>query len=225
MAPLFRRFFKTLFGAMAIAASVALAYALPITPTLAPSVPEPLESPGTPQHETVSVLFVGDMFFDRFIRRVMETAGGDYVFSCMYPLLAQADFVVGNLEGPITPYASVTRENSVNEPDHFKFTFPPSVAETLKRHNFAGVNIGNNHIGNFGLEGMRTTREYLDAAGVGHFGGLSGDEPVLHKDSNEVPLSFISYNQFGGDSAEMVAKKKSGRGNPRPRRDCLYSLG
>jgi gamma-polyglutamate biosynthesis protein CapA len=173
----------------------------PITPEMSVSFVE------EDRTETTRVLFVGDMFFDRFIRRVMETAGDEYVFSCIATLLARADFVVGNLEGPITPHDSVTRENATNEPDHFKFTFSPSIAETLARYHFAAVNLGNNHIGNFGLEGMHSTREYLGAAGIGHFGGLGGDEPILHKDSDGVRLSFVSYNQFGGDSAETVSKK------------------
>jgi poly-gamma-glutamate synthesis protein (capsule biosynthesis protein) len=62
--------------------------------------------------------------------------------------------------------------------------------------------MGNNHITNFGEEGVASTREYLDKAGVAYFGGVHGDEPVYHTDTN---LSFVSYNQFGGNSPDEVA--------------------
>lgn len=153
----------------------------------------------------VSVLFVGDMFFDRYIRTVMETVGEDYIFSCVYPLLAEADFVVGNLEGPITDNPSVSRGTTPDSPDHFRFTFPRGVAEALKRNNFDAVSLGNNHIGNFGREGISKTKQYLEDAGVNYFGGLSGDEPLYRKDANGVPLTFVAYNQFGGSAVEDVA--------------------
>lgn len=174
---------------------------------LMPSNPKTI--PFTPDSETrvgdANILFVGDMFFDRHIRKTIETVGADFVFSCVYPLLSRADFVVGNLEGPITDNASVSSGTKPEELDHFRFTFPPSVAEALKRNNISVVNLGNNHIGNFGREGMQRTKDYLDASGVAYFGGLVNDEPVFRKDASGIPLSFISYNQFGGSSDTDVA--------------------
>lgn len=169
----------------------------------------PQSIPFTPDSETkvadASILFVGDMFFDRYIRKIVETAGADYVFSCIYPLLSRADFVVGNLEGPITDNASVASGTKPDSLDHFRFTFPPSVAEALKRNNISVVNLGNNHIANFGREGIQRTKDYLNAVGVAYFGGVSTDEPVYRKDASGIPLSFVSYNQFGGSSDTDVA--------------------
>ncbi|MBY0538914.1 CapA family protein [Patescibacteria group bacterium] len=169
----------------------------------------PRTIPFTPDSEKniadANILFVGDMFFDRHIRKTIETVGADFVFSCIYPLLSRADFVVGNLEGPITDNASVSSGTTPENLDHFRFTFPPSVAESLKRNNISVVSLGNNHIANFGREGIQRTKEYLDASGVAYFGGLSGDEPVYRKDAHGIPLSFVSYNQFGGSSDTDVA--------------------
>jgi poly-gamma-glutamate synthesis protein (capsule biosynthesis protein) len=153
----------------------------------------------------LKILVVGDLMFDRQIRSVGERAGEDYLLSCADPLLAEADLVMGNLEGPITDNFSVSQGSVVGSPANYQFTFPPTTAALLARHNFKLVNLGNNHIGNFGWAGIGETKKYLDEAGVNYFGGLAGDSPVYQLDQNGFPLSFVNYNQFGGETAEVVA--------------------
>jgi poly-gamma-glutamate synthesis protein (capsule biosynthesis protein) len=155
---------------------------------------------------TTDILFVGDMNFDRYIRKVTDTRGSAYLFSCIDPLLKSADLVVGNLEGPITGYPSVSEGTVVGTPDNYRFTFSTSTAALLAKHNIQVVNIGNNHIGDFGREGISSTKEKLSGAGVSYFGGLAGDSSVHRMISKGIKLSFVSYNQFGGDSAEKVAE-------------------
>jgi gamma-polyglutamate biosynthesis protein CapA len=154
-----------------------------------------------------TILVVGDMFFDRHIRLSQERFGGDWTFSCLGDILHTAEIVVGNLEGPITDKPSVsvgTKPGSVN---NFRFTFPTSTAPLLAEHNIRIVNIGNNHIGNFGEEGIAETRSHLERAGIGFFGGLEGDESVYRKEIGGIPFSFVSYNEFGGDSPAIVAER------------------
>jgi poly-gamma-glutamate synthesis protein (capsule biosynthesis protein) len=151
------------------------------------------------------VLFVGDMFFDRFIRQKSERLGPDFPFLCIDPLLHSADMVVGNLEGPITDHGSVSVGTIPGSPNNYRFTFPIQTAAALLRHNIKAVSLGNNHILNFGRDGLEQTRRFLDAAGVGHFGGVAGSEPVYRIDLNGVKLSFVAYNQFGGSAPQDVA--------------------
>ena len=100
------------------------------------------------------VLFVGDMFFDRFIRQKSDRVGADFPFSCIDPLLRSADMVVGNLEGPITDNGSISVGTVPGSPNNYRFTFPKATAALLLRHNVKAVSIGNNHILNFGHEGL-----------------------------------------------------------------------
>lgn len=165
-----------------------------------------LSSPGGGYSSEVKVLFVGDMMFDRYIRQVNNKHGEDFFFSCIDPLLQSADFVLGNLEGPITAYPSVSLGTTSNSPGHYRFTFPTTTAEALFRHNIRVVSIGNNHISNYGSEGIASTHKYLSEAGVAYFGGLAGDSPVYRTTRQGIDLSFVNYNQFGGDPAEKVAK-------------------
>jgi len=178
------------------------AYGLP-----APNVQAP--APKDDTSDIARVLFAGDMFFDRYIRRITERVGGDFIFSCIRHRLLESDLVVGNLEGPITSHASVSAGTKPHDDGHFRFTFPPDTAELLKRNNIGAVSLGNNHIGNFGLDGMQQTRTALEASGIHHFGGLGGDEPILRIEVAGVPLSFISYNQFGGNGPDAILEKIS----------------
>jgi len=166
-----------------------------------------------PGADRARVLFVGDMFFDRFIRQKSERLGPDFPFLCIDPLLHSADLVVGNLEGPITDNRSVSVGTIPGSPNNYRFTFPIQTAAALLRHNVKAVSLGNNHILNFGRDGLEQTRRALDAAGVGHFGGVAGSEPVCRIDLNGVKLSFVAYNQFGGsapqDVADVVARERA----------------
>lgn len=162
------------------------------------------------------ILFVGDMFFDRQIRKVISNKGGDYIFDCLDNYLKEFDLVVGNLEGPITDNPSVSLGSEIGSPQNFVFTFPPLTAKLLHKNNVKVVSLSNNHIGNFGGEGIAATHKYLDQAGVKYFGGILGNEPILRKTVSAINFSFVSYNQFGGKNSEQVAQDiKSEKTNQR----------
>lgn len=167
-------------------------------------------STGTPVLHPIfeaKLIFVGDMMFDRHIRKMSEEKGDDFIFSCIDSELARADLVVGNLEGPITLHASVSKGSKVGSPDNYRFTFSSTTAELLARHHIQLVNLGNNHISNFGLSGIASTRAYLEQADVAYFGGLRGNAPVYRAMIGGIDLSFVNYNEFGGDTIDIVAKE------------------
>lgn len=143
-----------------------------------------------------TVLFGGDMMFDRTVRTTVYNKGGDFIFSCLDPLLKQQDLVVANLEGPITTNPSTSELSSPGDSNNYTFTFPLSTADLLVAHNIRLVNIGNNHIENFGNDGVRSTIATLTHSGVDYF----GDPISFHEATttiNSIPLAFINYNEFG----------------------------
>src|SRR3990167_7042114 len=93
----------------ATAAIVALAFIA--YPTFAEGPLRPGEHglpPLSVPRREATVIFGGDMLFDRTIREAMEAKGEDFIFSCIDEVLSEADVVVANLEGPITEYPSVS---------------------------------------------------------------------------------------------------------------------
>lgn len=163
---------------------------------------------------SVTILFVGDMMFDRSVRTTMDEKGDDFVFSCSAALLQSSDVTVGNLEGPITSAPSKSVGSAVGGPNNFTFTFDPAVARQLYRHNVRIVNIGNNHILNFGTDGVAETKEYLSKSHVDYFGAVAGkDTTVLSKEIHGVKVAFINYNQFGdpGGAAQALIQIRRAR--------------
>jgi poly-gamma-glutamate synthesis protein (capsule biosynthesis protein) len=152
----------------------------------------------------VRVIFGGDLMFDRTIRTIIDKKGGDFLFSCIDPLLQSADIVVANLEGPITTNPSKSTQTRPGHIDNMTFTFATSTAPLLLRHNIRIVNLGNNHIYNFGASGVTSTIDVLRTAGVGYFGDPL-QASMLSGEINHVHIAYINYNQFiGADSASTT---------------------
>jgi len=142
------------------------------------------------------ILLVGDLMFDRGIRYYAKINSGNYfIFDKISPTLLENDLVVANLEGPITDNKSVSAGTAAGSADNYFFTFDPSLATTLFKENIKIVDLGNNHILNFGREGLASTKNYLDKAGVGYFG--APDYPKsTSTEINGIKVTFISYNEF-----------------------------
>ncbi len=169
----------------------------------------------TPMPPSIKLLFGGDLMFDRNIRLLGEEIGYSNLFSpALKQLLQQHDLVIANLEGPITDEPSVSVYTAPGSSKNFIFTFAPETAELLNELNIGLVNLGNNHIFNFGVSGAESTYQYLDQAGVDYFGWLgdSASAMVLNKpavilDEGDFTLGFVNYNQFGNQDFSLVLQE------------------
>jgi hypothetical protein len=158
--------------------------------------------------KNVDIIFVGDVMLDRHIRLNARKNSKDYIFSEISPLLQSADLVVANLEGPITTFNSVSEGSAVGSPNNFLFTFEPEWVKTLVNNKILLVNLGNNHIWNFGAEGVKQTKQHLDEGGIQYFGALSAQEEKgrwLMVELGGMQVAFVSYNEFinGGVQAAL----------------------
>lgn len=177
--------------------------------------PSAFFAPERVEEKKAVILFGGDMMFDRSIRLAAQREGDDFILSCIVDMLHDADIVVANLEGPITTHASVSIDSVVGSGENVTFTFPTSTATLLARHNIALVNVGNNHIMNFGAEGLEQTRKWLSGAGVESFGDPKSDN-VAHIEIDGIPFSFVSWSDWTGGSkgkiiGQVRAEAESGR--------------
>ena len=155
----------------------------------------------------IRILFVGDMMFDRYIRQTSDRSGYALLFKDVISLLKDKDLVIGNLEGPITENRSVSLNSRVGEKNNYIFTFDPEVAQVLARENINLVNIGNNHIANFGSSGIASTRKYLTDNSVDFFGDPEDvDSRFVIKEINGLKIAFINYNQFVTEAKQKTLK-------------------
>lgn len=144
-----------------------------------------------------TLLFGGDLMFDRYIRTAMQRHGNDFPLAPLKKTLARADLVVANLEGPITREASLSEKSAMGSRENYFFTFDPAVASVLKVFNIGVVNLGNNHTLNFGEGGVKETEEFLRAAQVEYFGTpLTRTDRYLIKTIQGIKVALVNYNQF-----------------------------
>ncbi len=150
--------------------------------------------------ESIDILFLGDMMFDRGIRYYAQKQGNyNFIFEKVFLLLSEKDLVVANLEGPITDNKSVSITAKTETPNSYYFTFDPLIANLLYSNNVKLVSLGNNHIMNFGKDGLASTENYLETAGVEYFGSPNGQTSIL-KEIEGLKIAFVGFNQFGGSS-------------------------
>ncbi len=156
---------------------------------------------------TIQILFGGDVMLDRHIRMAARKRGG-YVFilAGMKDWLNSYDVVVVNLEGPITNYRSVSVGSKPGGKGNYTFTFEPKTASFLLKHNMRLVNLGNNHILNFGIRGLDQTLKFLTQNQVDYFGQPNNNKRWQIKDFNGFKIGFINYNQFVKEGKFYVFK-------------------
>jgi len=168
--------------------------ALPAEPVLAEKTEKMEET-----EKTARILFVGDIMLDRGVIYYSEKSAGKnangFIFEKIHQELLKNDIVVANLEGPITDNESVSISAKQDSPEIFYFTFNPSWAKTLSENNIRLVDLGNNHILNFGGQGLAETKKYLREAGVDYFGAPDYPKSIAIE-INGIKVAFISYNEF-----------------------------
>lgn len=109
-----------------------------------------------------TLLFVGDIMLSRGVDyMVKKYGGGDY----RYPFLniadefKKADFLFGNLEGPIS-------ERGANQGSIYSFRAEPKAVEGLMFAGFDVMSLANNHILDWGRDALADTASILAINGV-----------------------------------------------------------
>ena len=149
--------------------------------------------------ERVTLLFAGDVMLDDGPGRTI--AGGGDPLAAIAPLLATADFRIGNMECPLA---------TGGQPHPTKIaTFraaPQTVAVLSGR--FDAMSVANNHSGDYGQEAFLETLQHLDQNGIATFGGgrnLSEAHRPLWIERNGLRIAILGYNEFKPRSFEAGA--------------------
>jgi poly-gamma-glutamate synthesis protein (capsule biosynthesis protein) len=165
---------------------------------------------GSPKESVTEVLFVGDLIFDRTIRTYADMYGDDHPFSCVEDELRAYDMVVANLEGPITDNPSVSAIPPYSGPNNTRFTMPIRTAAVLARYGIHAVSLGNNHIYDFGGEGIDATRQALTASGIVFAGDpRDASNTAVRIETVPVPFTMVVFNEFFGSAEDTIAAIRS----------------
>ncbi|WP_079433902.1 CapA family protein [Zoogloea sp. LCSB751] len=151
------------------------------------------------QAEELRILFAGDIMLADGPGKAI--AAGRDPLAAVAPLLAGADYRIGNLECAVaksgTPIA--------NKP--YVFRAEPDVVKVLKGR-FDAVAVANNHAGDFGKAAFVETMEHVAAAGIGVVGGgrnLAEAHRPLWIKAKGLRIAILAYNEFKPRSFEAGA--------------------
>jgi poly-gamma-glutamate synthesis protein (capsule biosynthesis protein) len=159
----------------------------------------------TEDKKELNLLLVGDIMLDRNIRKkiIENKSPENFVDNFLGNLREQNknyDYVVGNLEGPITDNNTKTYDIHGKYTGLLTFTFSTSTPEILKLLNIKVVSLANNHTDNFDNQGFQDTMRFLGVGNIKYFGNPY-NQNINNKLSNivcekEICIAYIGYNQF-----------------------------
>jgi poly-gamma-glutamate synthesis protein (capsule biosynthesis protein) len=117
----------------------------------------------------VRIAFFGDTLLGGVGQETIDRFGYGYPLEGLAPLLAGVDLVVANHEGPLT---SLERPATKLDTGRKRYWYRglPEAASALAEAGVKMVSLANNHIMDFGIEGLADTIQALDAAGIAHTG-------------------------------------------------------
>ncbi len=163
-----------------------------------------IAEPVIPVTRPATIIFAGDMNFDRYIRQTAEHNGYDSIFTHIRDVMYESDCVFANLEGPITEHGSVSQGSAFGSAQNYQFTFDPVIRDTLKNMNVCAVNLGNNHIHNFGDDGIYSTKKFLEEKEFLYVGdtGLAEEKRYDVITINDIKIGVVNYNAFVVQSPE-----------------------
>src|SRR3990170_3730784 len=146
-----------------------------------------------------TVIATGDVIPARYTDVIIRQRGDDFLYTvaATKDITAAADLTVINLEAPLVDYCAYHDEG-------FTFCGRPGFVAALQAAGVDLATLENNHIGNYGLEGISETEQTLAAAGIGFADRIT---PAI-KDVRGLKFGFLAFNGVGEtiDRTAMTAQ-------------------
>lgn len=162
-----------------------------------------IKEPAKP--DTVRMMFVGDMMFDRGVESsVNRNFDGDFgkLFENL-EILKEADVVFGNLEGPVS-------DKGRNVGSIYSFRMDPVILPILKEYGFDMVSFANNHVGDYSQAAFEDTLSRLAENNISYTGAgwnKSDVSKVKIIEKNGIKIGFLGFTDVGPNW--MEAKESS----------------
>lgn len=143
------------------------------------------------KHEPLYLVAVGDIMLSRYVaQKIKEHEDPGYPFAEVKWFLQSGDIAFGNLEGSVTPGRDIKIPEMVLRAD-------PCVAPALKDAGFDILSLANNHLPDFGVQGVLDTMRYLDDAIISHTGAGRNEEEAYiprYMEAKGLKLAFLAFN-------------------------------
>ena len=157
---------------------------------------------------------VGDIMPARGVQDILigKKDGKEIIFSDTLPLLQSFDFLIGNLEGPVTYHKTVIEKA-------YNFKFRSRVLGELKKAGFDYLSQVNNHCFDYEEKGFLDTLYYLDKYGIAASGsGKTLDEALkpARFTSNGSNFSITALADYPAEKEKFEGRKETEAGSDKP---------
>ena len=153
---------------------------------------------GAKAEKTVLMTFAGDCTLggEEYVNKTEESFaafagkyGYDYFFANFREMFEHDDFTVVNLEGVLSDSPYMERKTKA-----FRFRGPTDNVRILTGSSVEAVSIANNHIGDFGAQGVESTCRILDGSGVAWF--RNETYKVLEHDGIRIAFFGLEHSRY-----------------------------
>ncbi|MDB5054156.1 MAG: hypothetical protein JWM44_2206 [Bacilli bacterium] len=147
--------------------------------------------------DSVQMAFVGDVLLASGVETLMKQNGYDYPYKDVKNYLQQPDLTIANLETPVT-------DRGTEQKKEYIYRSSPLALPALAAAGVDLVNLANNHVMDYGEQGLLDTMEYLDRTGIKHIGaGHDANEafqPVIIEKKG-IKIAFLSFSHIVPDNS------------------------
>jgi poly-gamma-glutamate capsule biosynthesis protein CapA/YwtB (metallophosphatase superfamily) len=159
--------------------------------------------------DTITVIGVGDIMMGSNYPNggALPPNDGADLFKDVAPILASADITMGNLEGVLLDdggTAKTCRDPKVC----YVFRSPVSYVQNLVNAGFDIMSLANNHAGDFGEVGRKSSMKSLEDAGIIHAGQLNQPFTLFEKDGIRYGFAAFAPNSNCQSINDLPAARK-----------------
>lgn len=158
----------------------------------------------------LTMMFTGDVMLSRGVNSALESNVN--VFNDLTPLFKSSDMVVVNLEGPFTRATNPTKSS-------YFFKVKPEHAKLLTENNIKVAFLANNHIMDYGEEGLDECIATLKKNNISYAGAGSSLEEAIrptYVEKNGSTIAFInfmdrnSFLEYSSEEMPFATQNRSG---------------
>lgn len=158
------------------------------------------------RYDAASILVMGDVIAHNVILQQAQSAAlgkGEFDFSFLFqdiaPIVQEANLAIVNQEGPLV------EENKLINGSSYSFGTPAQMAQAYKGAGFDVLALANNHMMDRGVEGIASTLNIIQSAGLGSVGiTQNGEIEPFIIECNGIRLGIVNAADPIFDLGDMV---------------------
>ncbi|WP_394580954.1 CapA family protein [Cytobacillus firmus] len=174
------------------------------------------------KNQKLTMTMVGDVMMGRHVGEVTKRHGADYLFRHVKPYFDASDYVSGNFEHPILK--NVASKYEQTDKSIHLYTDMDAI-HAVKNAGFTVMNLANNHLMDYGEEGLRDTLDVFDRYNMDYVGGgenrKEAKEHINYQDVNGVRVATLGFTDAFVEGT-IATKDRNGLLSANP--DVLFDM-